>query len=129
MIALMFSTLMFPFQIARIPLPCEKSLFLFLHIVFHALNDFASQCSGGGTTFVLKRRTYTPPFVSGFNFSSLKGRNQFPSQDHVLPMDFVKSLFFSKLWRHPAKKKGTSKRCASNIGRQIHLMGRSPKHL
>jgi len=28
------------------PLPCEKSLFLLLDIAFHALNGFASQCSG-----------------------------------------------------------------------------------
>ena len=33
---------------------------------------------------------------SGFNFSSLRGQNQFPCQDHVLPMDFVKSFFVCK---------------------------------
>ena len=77
-----------------------KKFVPFLDIALHALNGFASQ-----SLFLFW----------GYHTSCIKWR--------CLPM------LTPKLWRCRAKKKGTSTRIAFNIGRQIHLMGRSPKHL
>ena len=46
----------------------------------------------GSTTFVLKRYSYTPPFVPEFNFSSLEIKNQFPNEVKVFKNTFYKAV-------------------------------------
>ena len=44
----------------------------------------------GCITFVLKRYSYTPLFVSEFSFSSLKLKNQFPNEVRVPKIYFIR---------------------------------------